>query len=57
VQQRYNLSDEVFDSAAFGGWVPYGYGIAIDDNPDPAPWAPEDIVIVSDIYSLLYTRH
>jgi hypothetical protein len=54
LQQRYNLSDEVFDSAAFGGWVPYGYGIATpDEAPAPQVWAPEDIVIVSDIPPVL----
>ncbi|RYO31759.1 hypothetical protein AA0111_g4700 [Alternaria arborescens] len=45
--QRYNLSDQSFDYAAFGNY-PYGY------NPDEPitdtlpPWAPEDIVILTD---------
>ncbi|KAH7408226.1 hypothetical protein DE146DRAFT_365948 [Phaeosphaeria sp. MPI-PUGE-AT-0046c] len=46
--QRFNLSDEVFDSAAFDGWIPYGYGIAIDDNATPQVWDPKDIVILTD---------
>ncbi|KAF2831214.1 hypothetical protein CC86DRAFT_366632 [Ophiobolus disseminans] len=46
--QRYNLSDEVFDVSAFSNWVPYGYGIGIDDDAAPQIWAPEDIVILTD---------
>jgi hypothetical protein len=41
--QQYNLSDEVFDSAAFQRWIPYGYG----DSTDPGEvWQAEDIVLV-----------
>ncbi|KAF2190377.1 hypothetical protein K469DRAFT_746897 [Zopfia rhizophila CBS 207.26] len=36
--QRYNLSDE----------VPYGYGIAADDDPRPQARVPEDIIILTD---------
>ncbi|KAH6011513.1 hypothetical protein HBI83_161230 [Parastagonospora nodorum] len=46
--QRYNLSNEVFDIAAFEGWVPYGYGINKADTPSPQPWAPNDVVILTD---------
>jgi len=38
----------VFDIAAFEGWIPYGYGINKADYPPPQPWAPEDVVILTD---------
>lgn len=38
----------MFDVSAFGGWVPYGYGISIYDDPSPQLWAPENIVILTD---------
>jgi hypothetical protein len=41
--QEYNLTDEVFDYAAFQRWIPYGYG----DSTDPGEvWKAEDIVLV-----------
>jgi hypothetical protein len=45
--QLYNLSDQVFDSAGFQGWIPYGYG---DEKPNPPPssWAPDSIVLLTD---------
>ncbi|KAL1612152.1 hypothetical protein SLS60_000376 [Paraconiothyrium brasiliense] len=46
--QHYNLSNEVFDVGAFDGWIPYEYGISTDDDPPPRPWAPENIVILTD---------
>ena len=47
LNQRYNLSDEVFDASAFDNWVPFGYGIGKTDDP-PKSWAPEDVVILTD---------
>jgi hypothetical protein len=41
--QEYNLSDVVFDAAAFQRLIPYGYG----DSTDPGEvWKAEDIVLV-----------
>lgn len=45
--QSYNLSDQVFASAGFQGWVPFGYGISTPDKPPPT-WAPESIVLLTD---------
>jgi len=38
----------VFDASAFGGWIPYGYGISANDDAEAQVWAPEDIVILTD---------
>jgi hypothetical protein len=46
-QQRYNLSDEVFDANAFSGWIPSGYGFVAADDSRPQAFAPENIIIVS----------
>lgn len=46
--QRYNLSDEIFDAAAFGDWIPLGYGRAVNPGSEPQAFAAEDIVILTD---------
>ncbi|KAF2799804.1 hypothetical protein K505DRAFT_413446 [Melanomma pulvis-pyrius CBS 109.77] len=46
--QQYNLSDEIFDIAAFQRWIPYGYGISVDANGKKDGWAPENIVLLTD---------
>jgi hypothetical protein len=45
--QRYNLSDEDFDYAAFGD-IPYGYNADEPITNSSPPWAPEDMVILTD---------
>ncbi|KAF1968020.1 hypothetical protein BU23DRAFT_558868 [Bimuria novae-zelandiae CBS 107.79] len=45
--QLYNLSDQVFDTAGFQGWVPFGYGISTPEKAPPT-WAPESIVLLTD---------
>ncbi|KAI1502241.1 hypothetical protein F5X99DRAFT_427387 [Biscogniauxia marginata] len=45
--ERYDLANENFDIAAFDGWVPVAY--TPGNEPEwPVPWAPEDIVILTD---------
>ncbi|KAI1640957.1 hypothetical protein F4809DRAFT_588177 [Biscogniauxia mediterranea] len=45
--ERYDLANEYFDIAAFDGWVPTAY--TPGNEPEwSAPWAPEDIVILTD---------
>ncbi|KAF2440206.1 hypothetical protein P171DRAFT_501223, partial [Karstenula rhodostoma CBS 690.94] len=45
--QIYNLSDHVFDTASFQGWIPYGYGDDEASAPAP-PWAPDNIVLLTE---------
>ncbi|KAJ4299947.1 hypothetical protein N0V90_005195 [Kalmusia sp. IMI 367209] len=45
--QLYNLSDQVFDSAGFQGYIPFGYGISTPDDLPPT-WTPESIVLLTD---------
>jgi hypothetical protein len=45
--QQYNLSDENFDYSAFGDY-PYGYDPADTIANTSPPWAPENIVILTD---------
>ncbi|KAI4620314.1 hypothetical protein J4E80_004840 [Alternaria sp. BMP 0032] len=45
--QQYNLSDESFDYSAFGDY-PYGYDPSDPTTNTSPPWAPEQIVILTD---------
>ncbi|KAI4924401.1 uncharacterized protein J4E92_007482 [Alternaria infectoria] len=45
--QQYNLSDESFDYSAFGD-LPYGYDPSDPITNTSPPWAPEQIVILTD---------
>lgn len=46
--QLFNLSDQDFGSSTFGGWIPFGYDEESANLNLPQPWAPEDIVLLTD---------